>query len=211
MNDGQAVGAAGPFEIIRGQIPRRNRSGRSAQPHHPGSRARAAQRPRPGRVRRDVRAGEAGRPGEEPRVSCSIRSSIVATGRPSPAPRATSRSSAAGRATSSPPASTRRSSCRSPCRRTARPITGPVLARFFDVADGTHHRALFARLARARAQPYPPVDLAQPAATLTVAHLGDVRAASQDAATTGAARRRGRSPTARPRRFPARPTRRVSA
>ena len=45
-------------------------------------------------------------------------------------------------------------------------ITGPVIARFFDVADGVTTAPI--RLGSlGTAQPYPPVDLAQPSATLT--------------------------------------------
>ena len=47
------------------------------------------------------------------------------------------------------------------------PVTGPVIARFFDVADGATTARRSASPRSARAQPYPPVDLAQPTATLT--------------------------------------------
>ena len=73
----QAVGAAGPYEIVRGRVHG------EVDPRDPHNRiiqdldSRATQRARPGRVRGDVRAGQAGRsdegvgradlPGRQPR------------------------------------------------------------------------------------------------------------------------------------------------
>ena len=58
------------------------------------------------------------------------------------------------------------------------PITGPVIARLFDVADGA--RSAPVRLASlGTPQPYPPVDLAQPTATLTW-HTSENYAGQQD-------------------------------
>ncbi len=58
------------------------------------------------------------------------------------------------------------------------PITGPVSARFFDIADGATTAPI--RLASlGTPQPYPPVDLAQPQATLTW-HTSETYAGVQD-------------------------------
>src|SRR4029079_13130537 len=46
------------------------------------------------------------------------------------------------------------------------PVTGPVLARFYDVPGGTKSAPIHLA-SLGTAQPYPPVDLAQPAARLT--------------------------------------------
>jgi len=62
------------------------------------------------------------------------------------------------------------------------PVTGPVIARFVDVATGTKTAPI--RLASlGTAQPYLPVDLAQPAATLTW-HTSETYAATHDASQT---------------------------
>ena len=104
---------------------RRGGSARSAQPHHPGPRSRAAECARPGRVRGDVRAraadrssesvGRADLPGRQPRQRR----------RGGERRRATSRWSAAGRATSSRPRPIRRSPCRSPGTPTDRRSPAP--------------------------------------------------------------------------------------
>jgi hypothetical protein len=60
------------------------------------------------------------------------------------------------------------------------PVTGPVIGRFYDVADGVKTAPI--RLASlGTAQPYPPADLAQPAARLTW-HTRETYAGEQDAA-----------------------------
>ena len=62
------------------------------------------------------------------------------------------------------------------------PVTGPVLARFYDVPNGTKTAPI--RLASlGTAQPYPPVDLAQPGATLTW-HTREDYAGEHDAPQT---------------------------
>ena len=62
------------------------------------------------------------------------------------------------------------------------PVTGKVVARFFDVPDGVQSAPI--RLASlGTAQPYPPVDLVQPAATLTW-HTRETYAGPQDAKRT---------------------------
>lgn len=64
-------------------------------------------------------------------------------------------------------------------RRDGSPVTGKVIARFFDVPDGAQSAPI--RLASlGTAQPYPPADLAQPDATLTW-HTRETYAGPQDA------------------------------
>ena len=115
----------------------------------------------------------------EPRASSFTRWSIAGTDRRRRTPRETSRSSAAGRATWCRPRRIRRSSFRSPARRTARAVTGDVIARFFDLPDGVHSAPI--RLASlGTPQPYHPADLAQTGATLTW-HTRENYAGQQDA------------------------------
>ena len=61
-------------------------------------------------------------------------------------------------------------------RKDGSPVTGPVLGRFIDVPDG----ATTAQVRLASLQPYPPVDLAQPQATLTW-HTSETYDGVQDA------------------------------
>ena len=61
MAAGQAVGAAGPYEIVRGRVHGEVDAADRRNAIIQDLAAGAAQRARPGRVRRHVRAGEAGR------------------------------------------------------------------------------------------------------------------------------------------------------
>ena len=61
MSPGQPAGAAGPFELIRGRIHGEVDPRDPHNAHHPGSRPGATECARQGRVRRDLRAGEARR------------------------------------------------------------------------------------------------------------------------------------------------------
>ena len=182
---------------------------RSAQPDHPGSRPRAAQRARQGRVRRDVRAGQAGRSGRRPRACSSIRSSTAATATSPPNAEGdiVARQRLAGRRHSDRGA-TRRFRCRSRGNADGSPVTGPVLARFYDVPAGTTTVPIRLELDGHRpARLSAGVDSNSRTATPDVAHVGDVRRRA-GAARPRSSRRPGRSPIAATRRFPARPIRR---
>ena len=135
-NGGKPVGAAGPFEILRGRIHG------EIDPNDPHNAiiqdlaARAAQRARARSSTSPPSRWPSRSIWRKPRACCSIRSSTAATGQATPAPRATSRSSAAGRGTSSRPR--RNQTIVVPIAQAAdgSPVTGPVLARFFDVPGG---------------------------------------------------------------------------
>ena len=116
-----ADGRRGPYEMIRGRIHGEVDPDGSAQRDHPGPRARAAQRARPRRVRRDVRAGQARRPVAQ--ASGVLLYSVVnrGNGEATREPRRThlARQRLAGRRRRRPRA-TRRSPCRSRSKPTAR-------------------------------------------------------------------------------------------
>ena len=61
MSAGQPDGAAGPFELTRGRIHGEVDPADPHQRNHPGSRPGATECARQGRVRRDLRADQAGR------------------------------------------------------------------------------------------------------------------------------------------------------
>ena len=118
--------------------PRRSRSRRSAQHDHSGSRSsrratRAAESSTLQRLRWPSRWIPLGRP-----APSFIKSSIAVTANQRRVRRGTSPSSAAGRATLPRPRQTRPSSSPSRGIGMDRPVTGPVIARFYNVPAGTN-------------------------------------------------------------------------
>jgi hypothetical protein len=178
MNDGQAAGAAGPFEILRGKVYG------EIDPLDPHNRIiqDVGLAPRNARGRVEYVATFAlAKPVDMARSARVLLYQVVNRGN--------------GQAVASPEGYVSLVSgwqgdvIPTPSNQTivvpvarqkdGSPITGPVLARFVDVPDGATTAPV--RLASlGPAQPYPPVDLAQPQATLTW-HTSETLDGVQDA------------------------------
>ena len=209
MAAGQAVGAAGPYEIVRGRIhgevdptDRRNAIIQDLV-------AGAAQRARPGRIRRHVRAGEAGRSRQ------GLRRADLQRGEPRQriAAGLRRRRRVAGQRVAGRPAAGRRQADDRRARRAQR-------RRHAD--HRPDDRALRQRGARHDDAADPPRDDRQPAAGVSARRPRAARRPPDQRRQRNHRRRpsatcarcrapTGRSPTAAPCRFPGRPTRRSCA
>ena len=165
MHNGQAVGAAGPFEMIRGKV---HGEIDPADPHNAIIQdIQLAPRNARGKVEY-VATFALAKPVDPAKSARVLLYQVVNRGN--------------GQAVASPEGyvslvsgwqgdvipTTNNQTIAVPVARNrdGSPITGPVVARFYDVTEGTKTAPI--RLASlGTAQPYPPVDLVQPRATLT--------------------------------------------
>ena len=165
MNGGQAIGAAGPFEMIRG------RAYGEIDPSDPHNRViqdiDLAPRNGSGKVEY-VATFALAKPVDMARSARVLLYQVVnrGNGQPVASPEGYVSLVSGWQGDVTPTPSNQTIVVPIAKQRDGSPITGPVLARFVDVPDGASTAPI--RLASlGTPQPYPPVDLAQPQATLT--------------------------------------------
>jgi len=179
MNNGQAAGAAGPFEIIRGKVHG------EVDPKDPQNLIiqDLALAPRNARGRIEYVATFAlARPVDLSKAARVLLYQVVnrGNGQPAASPEGYISLVSGWQGDVIPTANNQTIVVPIAKQKDGSPVTGPVVARFFDVATGATTAPI--RLASlGTAQPYPPVDLAQPTATLAW-HTSENYSGMQDAA-----------------------------